>query len=45
MNVENFESSLAEMLPEQQTALRSCVKLTLQGDIPAHKLLGIQFDG
>ena len=45
LNTENFDSSLKELPDELAVLIRSTVRMTLCGDKPENKLLGIQFDG
>lgn len=45
INTENFDAMNEYMNPEQIEALNNAVCLTLRGDTPENKLLGIQFGG
>jgi uncharacterized protein YydD (DUF2326 family) len=43
LNTENFNAMEEYLSPEEWAALKSFVRLTLRGDQPKNKLLGIQF--
>lgn len=43
LNTENFDAMQEHLTPDEQTMLRHAVRLTLRGDRPEHKLLGVQF--
>lgn len=45
LNTENFNAMAEHLTSEEWTALQSAVRLTLRGDHPGNKLLGIQFGG
>lgn len=45
LNTENFDAMKEHLTDEECTALTNAIKLTLRGDRPENKLLGIQFGG
>lgn len=45
LNTENFNAMTEHLTSEEWIALKNAVRLTLRGDQPENKLLGIQFGG